>query len=71
MLGAGHRATPGSADLSLPPTGGCGLQSGGNDFLSLMLSPSEIAKVTVKTRSDLPLCTVSKPWVFMDARSMD
>lgn len=46
-------------------------RSGGHYFLSHIFGASGIAKVTVKSRSDPPVCTVSKPWIFMDARSMD
>lgn len=45
-------------------------RSGGHYFLSRIYGASGIAKVTVKSRSDPPVCTVSKPWIFMDARSM-
>lgn len=46
-------------------------RSGGHYFLSCIFGASGIAKVTVKSRSDPPVCTVSKPWIFMDARSVD
>lgn len=64
-LGAKHKAIPYSADLSLF------CRSEGNYFLSVILGPSEVAKVPVKTRNDPPVCSVSKPCVFMEAKSVD
>lgn len=65
VSGARYKAILDSADLKLF------CKSGGNYILSVILGPSGMAKVTVKTRNDPPVCSISKPWVFMDTRSMD
>lgn len=65
VLGTWQKTASDSADLSLV------CRSVRNYFLSLILGPSGITRVTVKTRSDLPVCIVSKHWIFINTKSMD